>query len=133
MSFILVEYVCPGCGERFESLEERPAPTEKIHRCGYVESSAPGVLQKGPLRPHHAGNGIDRVKWGKAELAISAPKPQIVSRPPTPVARGKSDPLPPRALNTSPLADGMKYREWRKRRSEMWQNERFKQVKRELG
>lgn len=46
------------------------------------------------------------------------------------VSRGKSEPPPHAlALDTSPLADGMPYNEWKKKRNEMWRGERWKQIR----
>ena len=106
MSFVLVEFRCEPCGEQWESLEERPAPARVLH-----------------------------VACGKdAERIISAVKAVVASAKPTPVTRGKSDPLPShRSVDTRALADGMQLHEWRAKRRSMWRNEKFKQVKRELG
>lgn len=105
MGWILVEYVCEGCEARYESLEQRPAPARTLHVCGC-----------------------------EAERVLSAPKPKVLTVSPTPVSRGKSDPPPShRSVDTRAIADGQPVAEWRKKRSEMWRNERHAQVKRELG
>lgn len=106
MSFILVEFRCGGCGERFESLQERPAPARILHvACGQ-----------------------------DAERIISAVKAVVASAKPTPVSRGKSDPPPgPAAVDTRALADGASMQEWKAKRSAVWRERRYQQIKREFG
>jgi hypothetical protein len=106
MAFVLHDFECATCGERFESLENRPAPARVLHvACGEL-----------------------------AERIMSAPHPKVVSVAPTPVSRGRSDPPPgPRACDTRPLADGASMHEWKAKRREVWREHRYQQVKRELG
>jgi hypothetical protein len=105
MSLILVEYVCDGCAERYESLEERPAPSRVLHACGC-----------------------------SAERVLSAPKPKIVTVRPTPVSRGRYEERPgPRAMDTRALADGASMDEFKAKRRKVWQEQRYQQVKREVG
>lgn len=41
MSWIMIEYLCPTCGQRFESLEDRAAPSAQLPHC---EAQAARVL-----------------------------------------------------------------------------------------
>lgn len=34
MSYIMIEYLCEVCGDRFESLEDRGAPAASLPHCG---------------------------------------------------------------------------------------------------
>ena len=106
MGLIVVDYRCEPCGVSWESIEERPAPARVLHvACGK-----------------------------KAERIMSAAKARVVTVPPTPVSRGKSDPPPShRSVDTRPIADGTKLKDWRASRREMWRAERRAQVKRELS
>lgn len=84
MSWIAIEYWCPSCRCRFDSLESRSdIPSRKPHRV--------------------CGTPSDR--------AISAPLPKVQLAT---VTRGKSDPPPANVIDTRPLADGMPVKEWRR-------------------
>lgn len=99
----MAEYWCDPCRWRGESLETKPAPELSV--CGSC--------------------------GGPAERVISAPRARVATVKVQPVSRGKSDPLPPKALDTRALADGMPIQEFKRKRSELWRNERFKQNLRE--
>ena len=78
--------------------------------CGRVES----------LETRPAPKWITHDCGSKAEACISATHFKTCYAT---VTRGKSDPPPsPMALNTEPLASGMKRSEFRKKRREMWRD-----------
>jgi hypothetical protein len=97
VSFVLVEFLCSGCGERYESLEDRPAPARVAHlACGQ-----------------------------EAELVISAPKP--ATQWGTAVRGKSDPPPSQRSVDTRGLGDGMSLNDWRKQRARMWRdNDRAK-------
>lgn len=83
---ILLDYQCNACGATHEALETRPAPSSRP--CPRCGDVAGRIFSPVALG----------TVWGAA------------------ASRGRSDEPPPGAIDTRPLADGMPYREWRKRR-----------------
>lgn len=67
MSYILLEYLCGVCGERFESLEDRGNPSKFQYHCN---SKAPRVLSaprvKAPLVTVERAGREDRAASGVA-------------------------------------------------------------------
>ncbi len=90
-SLIVMEYMCPEHG-RFESLEPR--------------ATAPDSLPCPEIDPHDVDCGL------ASPWSPSAPKPHMAVGV---VQTGSSVERPPTALDTRPLADGMKLSEWKKR------------------
>jgi hypothetical protein len=43
-SFILLEYLCPTCGQRIESLETRAAPSTQIPHCDTLAPRVPSAV-----------------------------------------------------------------------------------------
>ena len=85
MSYIAIEYWCAGCQVRFDYLETRSA-----------------------IPPHR----LHRPCGSVADRVLSAPLPKLQLAT---VTRGKSDPPPPNAIDTRPLAAGMPVSEWRQK------------------
>lgn len=67
---------------------------------------------------------------GRQRRCMSAPRPATVWGA---VATGKSDERPPGVMDTSALADGMPYTEWRKKRDNMIRDERYSALKQAMG
>lgn len=83
---ILLDFACDLCGHTFESLEARPAPETTV--CPRCLQDARRVLSAVAIGTVYA----------------------------TAVSRGKSDEVPPGAIDTRPLAEGMSRAEWKKLR-----------------
>ena len=81
----IAEYRCDAHGV-FEELLERPTPD--THRCPECSAWSP---------------------W-----TMSAPKPKILSVPCYAAVKGGDTERRPGMLDTRPLADGMKYEDWKK-------------------
>lgn len=99
MSYILLEYSCGACGDTVESLERRSEVS--------AEQPCPcgGVLAR----------------------CLSAPKVMTVWG--AAVSQGKSDERPPGVRDTSKLAEGQKWSEFKAERKKDQQERRFKQLR----
>lgn len=103
MSFVLLEFLCPE-HDRFESLEDR-ATAPDAAPCPQCGASSPWVISA----------PMGRVKLGS-------------------VTTGKFEPPPHRyALDTRPLADGMKYSDWKKKRDALVKERTLARVRGETG
>lgn len=103
MSWLMVDYACPACGTRSESLEKRDqVPAARRCSCGK-----------------------------RAERAISAPavKLQRVFA----VSMGKSDPLPPHVPDFRTVGEGEPVADFRARRKRFWRERARKRDRHELG
>jgi hypothetical protein len=87
VSYILLEYGCPACGERIESLEPRSEPAQSVIHCG---EPAPRVFSA----PHVK---VPLVTVSRAGREDSGP--------------------PPGAYSTRAIGDGMPVHKWRAERS----------------
>ncbi len=87
VSYILLEYGCPECGERIESLEPRSEPAQAVVHCGVP---APRVLS------------APRVKTPLYSVAKAG--------------REDSKPAPGQ-YNTQGIREGMRLTEWRAKRA----------------
>lgn len=97
---ILRDYECTPCGRRFELLEERDAVLTE-HFC-----SACG---------------------GAAFYVISPPHVKIPCF--SGATTGKSDPPPPGAFDTRPIAEGQSIREWRADRRKFHEGHRRNKIR----
>jgi len=107
MSWFMAEFDCPTHG-RFESLLPRAeAAYTSSHGCPSCGVASARVL--------------------------SAPKVGTVWGAAASHAKSNAPHENPAVLNTQPLADGMRYSDWKKKRREFRAEERRKEIKRELG
>jgi hypothetical protein len=95
VSYIVLEFDCEQHG-RFESLELRAETTPEAAPCPECGALAPWV--------------------------ISAP---MARTPIATVHRGASEAMPPNALDTRPLAEGMSHSEWTRQRRQKRREERL--------
>lgn len=97
--YVLLEYLCTSCAQRTESLELRGCPPLAI-KC-----ECGGIAER-TISAVRSGT-----VWGAA------------------ATRGPHQERPPGALDTRPLAEGMRYDDWRARN----QSARRDEVRRNLG
>lgn len=108
--WIVIDYRCTSCGELTESLEKRSAIPPSI------ACSSPGCAD------------------AMAERTVSAPMPRVLTARVQAVTTAKGGPPPsPGYMDTQPLADGMGWRTWKKKRQAYRSDQRHAQIKRELG
>lgn len=86
MSWLMLEYVCPWCGARFESLEPRANPATSLPHCGGKAKRAVSAVKfkphygavttgKNDAPPQHAldtrpmADGVNMYEWRKASRA----------------------------------------------------------------
>jgi hypothetical protein len=120
---VVAEYLCPEHG-RFEAMVQRDENGDPP-----AEQPCPFIIAERERWDEGRHEDEDTLCEDPSPWTISAPKQKVLTVKPTAAVRGGDmKERPPWMLDTRPLAEGMKYSEWKKKQADLSRTRRHKQL-----